>query len=69
MKLREIADALGCRVEGDGELEISGVAGVEQAGPGQLTFLANPKYTPKVRHTKASAILVSEPIGDLPALF
>jgi len=60
MKLREIADALGCRLEGDGELENSGVSGMEHAGPGQLTFLANPKYGPKVRHTKASAILVSE---------
>ena len=59
MKLREIADALGCRLEGDGEIEISGVAGMEHAGPGQLTFLANPKYAPKVKHTKASAILVS----------
>src|SRR5438874_503708 len=42
MKLHEIADALGCRLEGDGELEISGVAGMDHAGPGQLTFLANP---------------------------
>jgi len=59
MKLREIADRLGCRLEGDGELEIAGVAGMENAGPEHLTFLANPKYAPKVRHTKASAILVS----------
>jgi UDP-3-O-[3-hydroxymyristoyl] glucosamine N-acyltransferase len=60
MKLREIADRLGCRLEGDGEQEITGVAGMEHAGPGQLTFLANPKYAPKVKHTKASAILISE---------
>jgi UDP-3-O-[3-hydroxymyristoyl] glucosamine N-acyltransferase len=66
MKLKEIADALGCRLEGDGELEISGVCGLEQAGPGQLTFLANPKYGPKVKGTKASAILVSEPLHGLP---
>jgi UDP-3-O-[3-hydroxymyristoyl] glucosamine N-acyltransferase len=59
MKLREIADRLGCRLEGDGELEIAGVAGMENAGPEHLTFLANPKYAPKVRHTKAGAILVS----------
>src|SRR3954451_19078068 len=61
MKLRDIADALGGRLVGDGDLEISGVAGMEQAGIGHLTFLANPKYAPKVRHTKASAILVQEP--------
>jgi UDP-3-O-[3-hydroxymyristoyl] glucosamine N-acyltransferase len=42
MKLQEIADRLRCRLEGDGELEISGVAGMEHAGPGYLTFLANP---------------------------
>ncbi len=66
MKLREIAAALGCRLEGDGELEIGGVAGMEHAGAGQLTFLANPKYAPKVKHTQASAILVSEPLAGLP---
>jgi UDP-3-O-[3-hydroxymyristoyl] glucosamine N-acyltransferase len=60
MELREIANTLGCRLEGDGSLEITGVAGMEQAAPGQLTFLANPKYAPKVKHTRASAILVSE---------
>ncbi len=56
MTLREIADRLGCRLAGDGDLEIGGVAGMEHAGPGQLTFLANPKYGPKVKHTHASAI-------------
>jgi UDP-3-O-[3-hydroxymyristoyl] glucosamine N-acyltransferase len=65
MKLREIADALGCRLEGDGALEISGVSGMDHAGPGQLTFLANPKYAPKVKHTRASAILVSEPLKEM----
>ena len=60
MKLREIASALGCRLEGDGDLEITGVAGMEQAAPGHLTFLANPKYAPKLKHTRASAILVAE---------
>ncbi len=63
MKLGEIAAALGRRLEGDGELEISGVAGMEHAGPGHLTFLANPKYAPKVKHTRAAAILVAEPLA------
>jgi UDP-3-O-[3-hydroxymyristoyl] glucosamine N-acyltransferase len=62
MKLREIAAALGCGLAGDGELEIHGVAGLEHAGPGELTFLANPKYAPKVRHTRAAAILAAEAI-------
>ena len=66
MKLREIAERLGCRLEGDGDIQITGVAGMEHAGEGELTFLANPKYAPKVKNTKASAILVSESVGGLP---
>ncbi|HTX38528.1 MAG TPA: UDP-3-O-(3-hydroxymyristoyl)glucosamine N-acyltransferase [Bryobacteraceae bacterium] len=66
MKLREIAAALGCLLEGDGEQDIAGVAGMEHAVPGQLTFLANPKYAHKVKHTQASAILVSEAVTGLP---
>src|SRR3954451_4649532 len=61
MKLRDIAAALGGRLVGDWDLEISGVAGMEHAGAGHLPFLASPKYAPRVRHTKASAILVQEP--------
>src|SRR5262245_54142417 len=69
MKLREIAGALGCQVEGDGELEISGVAGMEDAGPDELTFLANPKYAPLVSKTKAAAMLVAKPIPGLSLSF
>jgi UDP-3-O-[3-hydroxymyristoyl] glucosamine N-acyltransferase len=69
MKLREIAGRLGCRLVGDGELEIAGVAGMEHAGPGQLTFLANPKYAPKVKHTEASAILVGQEIPGVEIAF
>jgi UDP-3-O-[3-hydroxymyristoyl] glucosamine N-acyltransferase len=66
MRLREIASALGCELIGDGDLDITGVAGMEQAAPGELTFLANPKYAPKVKHTRASAILTTEALRDLP---
>ena len=66
MKLREIAGALGCELVGDGETEISGVAGMEHAAPGELTFLANPKYAHKVKDTRASAILTEKPLGDSP---
>src|ERR1700720_855628 len=69
MQLREIAAALDCRLQGDGDLEITGVLGMEQAGPGHLTFLANPKYGRKVKHTKASAILVSEPVAGIDIAF
>jgi UDP-3-O-[3-hydroxymyristoyl] glucosamine N-acyltransferase len=66
MKLGELAARLGCRLKGDPEIEISGVAGLEQAAPGQLTFLANMKYAPKVKNTRASAILVQQPVADAP---
>ena len=65
MKLEALADQLGCTLQGNGELEITGVAGMEQAGPDQLTFLANPKYAHKVKNTRAAAILVTAPL-DLP---
>jgi UDP-3-O-[3-hydroxymyristoyl] glucosamine N-acyltransferase len=69
MKLREIAETLGCRLVGDPELPIAGVAGMEHAQPGHLTFLANPKYAPKVKSTRASAILVSEPVKGVEIAF
>jgi UDP-3-O-[3-hydroxymyristoyl] glucosamine N-acyltransferase len=66
MKLKEIAEILGCGLVGGGEVEITGVAGMEHAGPTELTFLANPKYTRKVKECRAAAILVSEPIAKVP---
>ena len=65
MKLSEIASALGARLEGNGAVEITGVAGIEEAGPGQLTFVANPKYAADAKTTRASAVIVAE---DFPAL-
>lgn len=66
MKLKDIAARLECRLHGNGEIEITGLAGVEHAGPSELTFLANQKYIPKVKHTKAAAILVTEPVEGVP---
>jgi len=61
MRLSEIASTLGARLEnGFPDTEITGVAGIETAGPGQLTFVSNPKYIPAARVTKASAVIVSE---------
>ena len=67
IRLSELAATLGCELRGDGSLEITGVAGMEQAGPDELTFLANPKYAPKVKHTRAGAVLVSAAIDGLGA--
>jgi UDP-3-O-[3-hydroxymyristoyl] glucosamine N-acyltransferase len=60
MKLAELARILDATCDGDQNQEITGVAGIEKAGPGQLTFVANPKYTPFARTTKATAVLVTE---------
>ena len=60
MKLSEIAQQLGCRLEGDGSVDIQRVAGIEQAGAGDLTFLANRKYWHQLATTRASAVIVHE---------
>lgn len=60
MKLREIAERLECRLEGDGDIEIHRVAGIEDAGPGDLTFFTNPKYARALRTTTASAVILSD---------
>ena len=64
LKLRELADRLNCRLEGDGEIEIHRVAGIEQARPGDLTFVANPKYLSQLATTRASAVIVTEQVAS-----
>jgi UDP-3-O-[3-hydroxymyristoyl] glucosamine N-acyltransferase len=66
MKLEDLARELGAECRGPADLEITGVAGIEEAGPGQLTFLANQKYASFARTTKASAILVAPGFAELP---
>jgi len=73
MKLQELAQKLECRLEGEPNAEIHGVAGIEQAGPGEVTFLANRRYAPNLSTTKASAVFVEDGVDvvrgpDAPAL-
>ncbi len=73
MKLAEVAQKLGCRLEGEPEIEIRSVAGIEYAESGQLTFLANRRYFPLLKTTRASAVLIEESVAvereaGLPAL-
>jgi UDP-3-O-[3-hydroxymyristoyl] glucosamine N-acyltransferase len=66
MKLSAIVSALGVRLEnGSPDTEITGVAGIATAGPGQITFISNRKYASAARTTKASAVIVAE---DFPAI-
>lgn len=61
MKISELAQLTGARVEGTmSEIEITGAAGLDEAGVGHVTFLANPRYTPRVNTTRASAVFLSE---------
>jgi len=60
VKLRDLAERLACRLEGDGEVEIVRVAGIQHARPGDLTFVASPKYEAAVAHTGASAVLLRD---------
>ena len=60
MKLHELAQRLGCRLEGEPQTAIHGVAGIEQAGPGEVTFLANRRYAPNLKTTRASAVFVED---------
>src|ERR1017187_978285 len=68
MKLSQIASALDARLEnGSPDTEISGLNGIEHAGPGELTFVSNPKYAAAARSTKASAVIVGEDFPAIPA--
>ena len=60
MTLTELAERLGCRLEGDGAIEITRVAAIEAAGPGDVTFFVNPRYKAALRTTRASAVILGE---------
>lgn len=68
MQLGELARLVNARLAGQPGTEmteVTGVAGIEEAGPGQITFVANPKYAPLAHTTRAAAVLVTE---DFPAV-
>lgn len=58
MQLSELASLLGAELRGEGAVEVTGVRGIDQAGPSEITFIANPKYAASARNTRAAAILV-----------
>lgn len=71
LSLAELAERLGVRLAGDGAVRIRGVAGLREAGPGQISFLSNPKYAALVTQTQASALILPEsfPSPGIPALY
>lgn len=66
MKLRELAGQLDCRLEGDGHLDITRVAGIDQARPGDITFVDNPRYVSHLATTQASAVIVADDLAVPP---
>jgi UDP-3-O-[3-hydroxymyristoyl] glucosamine N-acyltransferase len=60
LQLQDVAQRLGCRLDGDGSVDIRRVTTLEDAGPGDLTFFANPKYIAEMRATRAAAVILGE---------
>jgi UDP-3-O-[3-hydroxymyristoyl] glucosamine N-acyltransferase len=67
MQLGEVATRLGAELRGDAKLEITGVRGIEEAGPSEITFVANPRYAGLARTTQAAAVLVEPEFPELSA--
>jgi UDP-3-O-[3-hydroxymyristoyl] glucosamine N-acyltransferase len=67
MKLSELASRLGAELNGDGDVEVTGVKGIEDAGPTEITFVANPRYTALARTTHAAAVLVEPGFQEISA--
>ena len=58
---------MGAELRGDAELEVTGVKGIEEAGPTEITFVANPKYGSLARKTRAAAVLVEPEFPEIEA--
>ena len=67
--LEELARLVGGTVEGDGRVVLQGVNGLREAGPGEIAFLANPRYASLLPSTRASAVILGPgPTAPLPVL-
>ena len=71
LTLAQLAQQLNVELRGNGDVSVSTVASLKQAGPGALSFLANPKYRRYLKTTRASAVVLSEqdaPDSPVPVL-
>ncbi|MEW6443373.1 MAG: UDP-3-O-(3-hydroxymyristoyl)glucosamine N-acyltransferase [bacterium] len=64
--LEQLAQRLGLRFQGDAGTVLCGMAGIEEAGAGELTFVANARYRNKLRTTRAAAAIVPPDLADAP---
>ncbi|MDA1094588.1 MAG: UDP-3-O-(3-hydroxymyristoyl)glucosamine N-acyltransferase [Acidobacteria bacterium] len=60
LKLREVAERLACRLDGDGDIDVIRVAGIDVAQGGDLTFFANSRYADALRSTQATAVILAD---------
>ena len=66
MKLSHIVAALGGELQGN-DIDVDRLASMEEAGPAQLTFLANPKYRSQLDSTAAGAVIVKPALAEAAA--
>lgn len=64
IKLSDLAREIDAELVGDGETEVSSVATLDEAGPGQVSFLANPRYADRLSETRASAVIVGPTVSS-----
>jgi len=69
MRLGEMAERLGCRLEGDGERDVLGVGALEDAGPTDVTFVTDARHLPRLHASRAGAVILPDSLpADRPAL-
>ena len=70
MRLGELAERIGCRLDGDGGVEVAGVRALDEAGPADLTFVTDAKHAARLPASRAAAVILPEsaPAADRPAL-
>lgn len=66
MRLADIAERIGCELRGDGDIEIHTITPIEDAEPGALSFVANPRYRPYLLTTRASAVILARSEDEVP---
>lgn len=67
-KLAQIAERIGGKLSGNGDIDIDGVAQIDKAGKGKITFLANPKYKQALQNSGASAVIIDQKAGITPSV-
>jgi UDP-3-O-[3-hydroxymyristoyl] glucosamine N-acyltransferase len=69
VKLRELAERLGCALRGDADVDVQRVAGIAEAGTGDLTFVSSARYAPQLAATRASEVILAPGLEtSLPSL-